>query len=110
MREYLKITFPSPAGNGKPHLRQEILPRCGSRASIVTVLYSASHNGQLKGIGSDLLNSFSVIVRSTSGSRTPRCARLILSESSRSCRFIFASPFLFTGNRGRNIRFPDWGR
>jgi hypothetical protein len=36
-RKYLKITFPSPAGNGKPHLRQEILPCCKSQTSIVTI-------------------------------------------------------------------------
>jgi len=101
-RKYLRLTVPSLAGNGKPHLMQEVLPRCRWQASIVTILYSASQTGQLKGIGSDLLNSFNVILRSISVSRIPRCARLFLSKSSRSCRFIFAPPFLFTGNRGRD--------
>ena len=54
-RKYLKVTFPSPAGNGKLHLRQRILPCCKSQTSIVTTLYSASQEGQVKGIGSDLL-------------------------------------------------------
>ena len=70
-RKYLRLTVPSLAGNGKPHLMQEVLPRCRWQASIVTILYSASQTGQLKGIGSDLLNSFNVILRSISVSRIP---------------------------------------
>jgi hypothetical protein len=54
-RKYLKATRPSPAGSGASHFRQRILPCCTSQTSIVTILYSASQDGQLKGIGSDWL-------------------------------------------------------
>ena len=46
---------PSPAGSGASHLRQRILPCTMSQVSIVTILYSASQLGQLKGIGFDWL-------------------------------------------------------
>jgi hypothetical protein len=54
-RKYLKAMRPSPAGNGASHFRQRILPCTTSQVSTVTILYSASQPGQLKGIGSDWL-------------------------------------------------------
>ena len=54
-RKYLKATRPSPAGSRSSHLRQRSLPCCQSQTSILTILYSASQDGQLNGIGSDLL-------------------------------------------------------
>jgi len=53
-RKYLKATRPSPAENRASHFRQRTLPCCTSQTSIVTILYSASQDGQVKGIGSDL--------------------------------------------------------
>ena len=49
-RKYLKATRPS-AGNRASHFRQRSLPCTTSQVSIVTILYSASQDGQLKGIG-----------------------------------------------------------
>ena len=54
-RKYLKATRPSPAGSRASHLRQRSLPCCTSQTSILTILYSASQDGQLNGIGSDWL-------------------------------------------------------
>ena len=54
-RKYLKATRPSPAGNRASHFKQRILPSTMSETSIVTILYSASQLGQLKGIGFDWL-------------------------------------------------------
>jgi hypothetical protein len=52
-RKYLKATRPSPAGNRASHFKQRILPCTTSQVSNVTILYSASQVGQLKGIGFD---------------------------------------------------------
>jgi hypothetical protein len=60
-RKYLKATRPSLAENGKPHFMQEILPYCASQVSIVTILYSASQSGQLKGIGFCLSQEFLIV-------------------------------------------------
>src|SRR5215470_2407173 len=54
-RKYLKPTCPLPAGNRASHLRQLTLPCCRSQTLIETTLYSASQDGQVKRIGSDLL-------------------------------------------------------
>ena len=52
-RKYLKATRPSPAGNRASHFRQRILPCTTSSVSTLTILYSASQDGQRKGTGSD---------------------------------------------------------